>query len=528
MKLVTTQPTLPAFTTILMTSLAATAITATAQADVKLPTLFSPRMVLQRNAPIPIWGTADPDESITVRLGETEAKITAAADGRWRVNLPPRAAAMNLTLSVIGKNTLEFTDVAVGEVWICSGQSNMTFALKLSSGSEGAIKFSKDPGLRLFSVAQRTSETPLTDVSGRWYWSTPNTVPNFSAVAYFFGRELREKLGVPVGLIHTAWSGTTAESWTSRPMLDTLPATVPFVATWDKQVADYTPEVAAQKKLQYETETLPRWQALADKARADGKVAPPKPQPPTTPTDDKNRPANLFNGMIAPLMPYGIKGVIWYQGEANVTRANAYRALFPALIKDWRTRWGQGDFPFLWVQLANHRAPQQKPVEFDPRALLRDAQYSSLSVPNTGMATAVDLADIDNPMDNHPHNKLDVGLRLAFIALATQYGQHVPYSGPSFDKATFDGAKVKLSFKFTDGGLKVRGDKLTGFALKDPKGNWHWAEGLVEGDTVVLSSPTVPTPVAVRYNWAINPIGNLYNGTDLPALPFRTDTTSEQ
>jgi sialate O-acetylesterase len=228
--------------------------------------------------------------------------------------------------------------------------------------------------------------------------------------------------------------------------------------------------------------------------------------------------------MINPMIPYAIKGAIWYQGESNSGRAKEYATVFPAMINDWRTRWGQGDFPFLFVQLANYQAVQTKPVEPGGWPTIRESQARTLSLPHTGMATAIDLADADKPGDIHPKNKQDVGKRLAAVALATEYGQQVPYSGPAFDKFTVEGGKIRIRYKYTDGGLQIHGDKLNGFAIAGDTGDWQWADASVDGDSVVLSSPNVPNPTKVRYDWAINPIGNLYNGAGFPALPFRTDT----
>lgn len=502
-----------------------------AHADVKLSAMFSDNMVLQRNKNVPIWGTADPGEAVTVKMGDKAiAKTVAGPNGQWRVALPPQAAARSLILSVTGKNALVLNNVAVGEVWLCSGQSNMGFVMSRLNNADAEVQAASNPDIRLFNVPHNSQLEPQKDVKGQWDVCSPTVAKDISAVAYFFGRELQQKLGVPVGLIHSSWGGTVAEAWTSREALDAVPELKPIVVATDQRKASYPAELE-----KYNNETLPAWQAAADAAKAEGKPAPKKPGLPNPPTD-QNRSSNLYNGMIAPVLPYGIKGVIWYQGESNAGRATQYRTLFPTLIKDWRSRFGQGNFPFYWVQLANYQAVQTAPVELGGSVtpggrngwpLLREAQSLTLALPNTGMATAIDLADAANPSDIHPHNKQEVGRRLALIALTKDYGQHVPFEGPTFVSMSLEGGKARLKFRATEGGLKARGEKLTGFAIRGEGGDWKWADAVIEGDTVVVSNAEVAAPVAVRYGWASNPIGNLINGSDLPALPFRTDTASQ-
>jgi sialate O-acetylesterase len=397
----------------------------------------------------------------------------------------------------------------------------MGFSVANSLNSSADIASASDAGLRLFTVGRNPADTPQTDVLGQWSVSSPESVKNFSGVAYFFGRELRRNLRVPVGLIHSSWGGTTAEAWTSASALQAKPDLKVMITDWDKRTASYSDE---NSRRTYETTTLPLWQLQVEKAQSQGKRPPARPAAPVHPARSPNRPSNLFNGMVAPVIPYGIKGVIWYQGESNAGRAEQYRELFPALIRDWRKRWGQEDLPFLWVQLANYRAVQTAPVENDGWPLLREAQFLTLKLPYTGMATAIDLADADNPGDIHPKNKQDVGKRLALVALATEYGKDVVYSGPVFHKMAIDGSKARIAFKFTSGGLKPSGQKIRGFAVRGSDGAWQWADATIDGSSIIVSSPSVPIPTAVRYGWASNPIGNLYNGAGLPAVPFRTET----
>ncbi|RYG68051.1 sialate O-acetylesterase [bacterium] len=506
------------------------ALNSVAQADVKLPSLFSSNMVLQRDKAVPVWGTADPGESVTVKLGTSApVQTTADANGKWKVMLVAQPVARAVTMSVTGKNALVLDNVAVGEVWVCSGQSNMGFSMGRLRNPEQELQAATNPDLHLFNAVRTAELTPQDDIKGSWATSDPQSAKDFSAVAFFFGNELQRKLGVPVGLIHSSWGGTPAEAWTSREALAAVPELKQRLDESDQRKANYP---AALEK--YEKETLPAWQTAVDEAKAAGKAAPGKPGAPVKPTD-QNHATNLFNGMIAPLIPYGIKGAIWYQGESNSPRPIQYRTLFPTLIRDWRSRFGQGDFPFYWVQLANYQAVQTQPAE--PRGsntpggrngwpLLREAQALTLSLPNTGMATAIDLADADNPGDIHPHNKQEVGKRLALVALGKDYGQQQPFEGPMFVSMSLEGAKARLKFKGISGGLKSRGEKLQGFAVKSEGGEWAWADATIEGDTVVVSSAGGTVPVAVRYAWASNPIGNLANGAGLPAIPFRTDTTS--
>lgn len=499
-------------------------VLSTAHADVKLPAIFSDNLILQRNQPLPIWGTADPGEKVTVTLADSKAETTAGADGKWLVKLPARAAGENLELNVQGKNAVTFKNVVMGDVWICSGQSNMAFLVAGARNVKADIDAANYPNIRLFTVGRLPIDVPQTDTKGSWVPTTPRDAAAFSAVGYFFGREIHQKTGVPIGLIHTSWGGTPAEAWTSKDKLRTLPELKPLLDNWDARVAN-----APAAKEKYEKETLPAWEAAVAQAKAEGKPEPRKPNPPQD-AESPSRPANLFNGMINPLIPFAIKGAIWYQGESNAGAATVYRTLFPAMITDWRTRWGQGDFPFFWVQLANYQKVQTVPVEEGQSGwpMLREAQAMTLSLPHTGMATAIDLADADNPGDIHPKNKQDVGKRLAGIALSTEYGIPTPGAGPSYTGMMVEGGKIRLKFNNTNGGLKANGDTLKGFAIADDTGPWQWADAVVDGNSVVVSSAAVAAPTRVRYDWAINPIGNLVNGDGLPAYPFRTDTGSKQ
>jgi len=331
-----------------------------AHADVKLPALFGDNMVLQRGMAVPVWGEAAPNEKVTVQFAGQTKTTTAGDDGHWMIKLDPLAVTESAALQVNGNNAITINNVAVGEVWLASGQSNMEFRLSGASNAKEAIDASTDPQLRSFNVAKAVATEPQKDVKGQWQIAGPATSGGFTAVGYFFARELRRKLNVPVGLIHSSWGGTPAEAWTSNPALLADPDYKPMLEGWDKRVADYP---AAMEK--YKNETLPKWQEDVVKAKAEGKPEPRRPAEPPGPTN-QNRPAILYNAMIAPLVPYAMRGAIWYQGESNAGRAYQYRKLLPAMIADWRKAWGvtkPEDFPFYIVQLANFMAERPEPVE---------------------------------------------------------------------------------------------------------------------------------------------------------------------
>ena len=486
------------------------------RADVKLPACISDHMVLQRDLAVPIWGWADPGETVTVTIADQSRSATADKQGRWMVRLEKLAAGGPHTLKVAGSNTVAIEDVLVGEVWVCSGQSNMAMTVSRTVNAEKEIASSDYPQIRMFTSARTPAVEPASDVQGSWAVCTPQTVGGFSATGFYFGRELHNDLDVPIGLLHSSWGGTAVEAWTSlpaqqeiselQPVFDAWPA----VGKWNKRqaMAGYREKVAA-------------WEERAERLKEQGKKAPRKPTVPTDPALNQNRPANLFNGMINPLVPYGIRGAIWYQGERNAKGlAHLYQIQLPTLIADWRARWGQGDFPFLWAQLPNYKTPQAAPVENDPWVTVQEAMFKSLSVPNTGMAINIDVGEAK---DIHPKNKQAVGKRLAIWALAKTYGRsHVP-SGPLYDDVRFEGSKAVLRFRHVGSGLTAQGGELRGFAVAGQDRQFVVARARIVGDTVVVSSTDVSQPTAVRYAWAPNPDCNLYNEEGLPASPFRTD-----
>lgn len=635
-----------------------------ATAQIKLPAIFSDNMVLQRNAKIPIWGMGKPGQQITVKIHQQSKTTTADRDGKWRVDLAAMSAGGPYELTVSGAETIAFKKVMIGEVWLCSGQSNMEMPLVSTWATVNNFKTevaaANYPDLRLFIAKRAKSTKPRTDVESEgWKRCDSTSVKNFSATAYFFGRHLQQKLGVPVGLIQSAWGGTVVETWTSSATLKTVPDMAGFVklletspvdsifdesafaakmAAWNRQLDELdtaAPETGAAwnhpdfDDSSWKTMLLPNnWERaglpafdgivkfrkslqlpesfskqnlqlnlgpiddadvtyfngaqigatsiynqhrhyrvpadlpksgknviavrvldtggngglygkpetlnlLKDSTQAfslagewryqlgsDLQKLPPRPALTNTP----NRPTVLYNAMIAPLVPYAIRGTIWYQGESNAGRAYQYRTLFPLLIKDWRAHWGQGDFPFLFVQLANFRPAAVEPVD-DDWAELREAQTMAFSLPNTGMAVTIDIGDAN---DIHPGNKQDVGNRLALNARRLVYGENIAYSGPIYKSMKIEVNRIRLFFNHAQDGLMSKdGDKLQGFAIASEDRKFVWAEAMIDGKTVVVSSLQIAKPAAVRYAWAINPVCNLYNRAGLPASPFRTDAWAE-
>ena len=484
-------------------------------ADVRLPSIISDNMVLQQGKAVPIWGWADANEAVTVTgsWGSGKWKTTADQDGKWMVKIDTGKAGGPYEMTVSGKNPITIKNILVGEVWVCSGQSNMEFTVKQAKNSAEEIAEANNyPQLRQFLVGRKVIYTPMYNCNGKWQICSSQTAGTFTAAGYFFGRELNKQLNVPVGLINTSWGGTPAESWMSKEYLENDPNFQPILKKFEATSADIN-----ELKKKYR-EDMQKYDAVVPQLKAEGKPLPPRPEEPIGPGHPYS-PMGLYNGMIVPILPYGIRGAIWYQGESNAWRAYQYRTLFPAMIKNWRDAWHQGDFPFLFVQLANYMQSEPQPVESD-WAELREAQLMTLSVPNTGMAVTIDIGE----PDIHPKNKQDVGKRLALWALAKTYGKNIVYSGPIYKSMKVDGNKAILTFDNVGSGLMAKGDSLKGFAIAGADKKFVWADAKIEGDTVVASSDKVVSPASVRYAWAINPVCNLYNKEGLPATPFRTDT----
>ena len=630
--------------------------------NIKLTPLFTDNMVLQQKQKIVVWGTAGPGGEVIVELNGKQAKAVAGEDGKWKTMLPPMEAGGPYEMKITGEDTLTINNVMVGEVWICSGQSNMEMPLGGNGWShvnnwQQEVASADYPDIRLLIVKKEMANRPKDTFNSKgWEVCTPETVGEFSAVGYFFGRDLYEKIKVPVGLIETSWGGTVVEAWTSAEALKMIPEFVDTVkaieadmrtaeerlaaqkenkkiwpdkigniiknsGTWEHgyQKADFniggwktmnlptiweraglekvdgivwfardvnipsswkgkdltlslgrindydftwfngekvgrgvdvmdlrkykipgnlvkagrnriTVEVldiggngglygpAGEMKLLLGDKSIPltgKWKYKIDPKNVDVSKLPEKPDQ----NSGVNRPTVLYNAMIHPLLDYRIRGAIWYQGESNAERAYQYRYLFKTMINDWRKHWQEGDFPFYFVQLANFMQVKDKPVD-DSWAELREAQTMALELPNTGMAVTIDIGD---SIDIHPHNKQDVGKRLALVALHKTYGFDVPYSGPMYKEMKKEGNKIRIKFDHTDGGLVAKGGKLKGFAIAGKDKKFVWADAEIDGNDVVVWSDKVKEPVAVRYAWAANPVCNLYNGAGLPASPFRTD-----
>jgi sialate O-acetylesterase len=490
-----------------------------ALAEVKLPSIFSDHMVVQREAMVPVWGWADPGETVTVTIAGQSKSVTADARGDWSVKLDQLKAAGPLTLTVKGKNTLTVEDILIGEVWLASGQSNMQMGVNGVTNAWKEKATAKFPQIRMFTVARRTAIMPQTNCLGEWIICSPETVGNFSATAYFFGRELHQTLQTPVGLINASWGGTPIEAWTSMAAQEDKAELAAVLSTWRQKtgVPFDEPKALAQYQKQ-----MTVWTNVSEKAKAAGKKPPQQPKLPVAPRLQANHPANLFNGMIAPIIPYGIRGGIWYQGENNAhdDAAQLYALQLPLLIQDWRQRWNQGDFPFAWVQLPNFHRRTNDPAPRADWAVIRESMLRSLVVPHTGMAVAIDVGEPDNI---HPRDKQTIGKRLSLWARAEVYGEKIPFSGPVLKRHKIAGSEVTLSFEHTEGGLVAKDSQLTGFTIADSDNKWFWAEARIVGNQVIVSSPDVKSPMAVRYAWANNPACSLYNGAGLPAAPFRTD-----
>lgn len=489
--------------------------------ELRLPSVFGSHMVLQRDMPVPVWGWADAGETIEVRFRDQTQGTKADSNGRWSATLEPLSVGEAATLTVSGEGAkIEFADVLVGEVWVCSGQSNMQWSVTVSLDADLEAAAGDHPQVRLFQVPMVTATEPHEDVDAQWRVCTPETLPSFTAVGYYFGRNLQQVLQVPVGLVQTAWGGTRAEAWTSPEMMASVEELKPILTTWHETAAKYDPE-AAQRNHEG---ALAKWQDAAAKAKAEGKAVPRKPQPPQNPRRSPHHPSTLFNAMVAPLTPFAIRGAIWYQGESNANRAYQYRTLMPAMIQSWRDDWQQGEFPFYMVQLANFREIGDQPGESD-WAELREAQMMTTeALANVGVAC---ITDLGAAKDIHPRNKQDVGKRLARLALADVYGfdGKIVRSGPIYESLEIADGKALVHFK-TDGSPLASWyrEPLRGFAVAGADQKWVWAQAMIAGeDTVEVWNADVSAPVAVRYNWADNPQGNLYNAQMLPAYPFRTD-----
>lgn len=481
----------------------------TASAELKLPSIIGNHMVLQRDMDLPVWGWSDPGSTVTVSIAGQTQTAKAGEDGRWEATLTPLQVTPHALRMVIKSGTEEIvlSNIVIGEVWVCSGQSNMQWSVSQSNDPDLEIATANYPNIRLISVPQVGTQELQDDFKGNWEICTPATVGEFSGVGFFFGRQLHQTLGVPIGLIDNAWGGSAAEAWVPREVLEKDGRFGEYLKQWEEIEATFD----------FEAE-MAKWKEAAAKAKEAGKNAP---RPPRDQLRGQHRPGNLWAGVLNPIIGFGIRGTIWYQGESNAGRASLYDDLFALMITQWREAWGQGDFPFYWVQLADYRDEVSEPAESD-WAELRESQSKTLSLPNTGQAVIYDLGE---GRDIHPRDKQNVAKRLARIALARDYGMGIHYLNPSFESMEIKENKAILTFKDVGSTLYSFDTRdVIGFTIAGEDRVWHPATATISGNNKVeVSSPDVPNPVAVRYAWATNPIANLQSREGLPVDPFRTD-----
>lgn len=491
-------------------------------ADVWLPAVIGEHMVLQRETEVPIWGKAEPGERVTVSADWLDKPVatTTNSGGWWRVPLLTPGAGGPHSITIAGNNKITLENVMIGEVWVCSGQSNMEWSVSAAEHAEEEAAAAKHPRIRLFHVRRATSGQPLTDLNAKWAECSPEQVKGFSAVAYFFGRELHRELDVPIGLIATSWGGTRIEPWTPPTGFAAVPALTEVTRQIDKANGEYREAVKASLG------AIEDWTRAARKAVSAGGPIPTKPALPKHELDSHAQPTGLYNAMVHPLVPFGIRGAIWYQGEANRFDGMMYHDKMKGLIAGWRQQWSRGDFPFLYVQLAPFRYQRHDAknelgsVTNLPR--IWEAQAATLAVPNTGMAVTTDIGNIE---DIHPRNKQDVGRRLALWALAKTYSRDgLVHSGPLFKSMAVEGSRIRLRFDHTGSGLASRdGSSLSWFTIAGADREFVEAEANADDDSVIVSSVLVPEPVAVRFGWHELAEPNLMNKEGLPASPFRTD-----
>lgn len=473
-----------------------------AQADVQLPNVFGSHMVLQQGQKNKVWGRAEAGEVVTVNIDQQSHKVTAGADGTWEILLDPLSVGGPLTMTIKGKNTVVFEDVLVGEVWICSGQSNMQWSVNASNDADLEKATAKFPRIRMINFPQVGTQETVWTHDRPWQVCSPSTVGDFSAVGYFFARQLHQTLDVPIGMINNAWGGSSCEAWVRRDILASDPQYQPLLDRWSE-----TEKTAATlaAKVEPTDEEKKQLKNLQSSLRGNA------------------RPGNIYHGVLKSHLGYGIRGAIWYQGESNADRAYQYRDLFPLMIDSWRKEWKQGDFPFYWVQLADFKAEKAEPGESD-WAELREAQTMTMKrLPKTGEAVIIDIGE---GKDIHPRNKVDVGRRLARLALANDYSvPGIASRSPIYQAMTKDGGKITLAFEHVTGGWRPFDvNELRGFTIAGEDKKFVPAQAKILPDgRIEVSSDQVTSPAAVRYAWADNPICNLFSGAGLPLTPFRTD-----
>ncbi|MEQ1761531.1 MAG: sialate O-acetylesterase [Pyrinomonadaceae bacterium] len=487
-----------------------------AVAEVKVPDVIASSMVLQQGQAIPIWGTADAGESVTVTFAGKKKTVVAGADGKWRVDIGKfEASAGPRSMTIAGKNAIELKDILVGEVWLVSGQSNMQWRVVESTGGEAAIAAANHPNIRLFNVSREVAFKKKQGPLATWLPTTPENVKDFSGAGYFFALELQKDLKVPVGIINSSYGGSQAEAWTPVSYLNASPDLKPAV--------DRTQVWAAERekvRVDY-AEAIKKWREDSDKARASGVRPSPSPGVPDALRDYRIA-SSIYDGMIEPLIPFAIRGAVWYQGESNEARAEQYAILLPVMIRSWRERWGSPAMPFGIIQLPNYRRQNAEPEDSAWSHLREYQRRTAIADKHNGLIVTIDIGEAS---DIHPKNKLDVGKRMSIWALRNVYGRRV-MEAPTLVSHHVSNGKVYLTFKDIGAGLKLRsGDKLEEFAIAGADRKWYWAEAKIVGkDRIELSSSAVTDPQAARYAFNLNPKNpNLTNDSGLPASPFRTD-----
>ena len=508
----------------LMFALLGAAVSIPVQAALEIEPLFGSGMVVQRDKPIPLWGQVAPGQTVTVQEGVATKSVVAGADGRWKIVLPARPAGLIPDIVITtGSEKITLTNLLAGDVWLCCGQSNMEWNLGNARDAATELKNADHRQLRLFMVDKRVSDVPLRDLTGQWQVSSAQSAKPFSAVGYFFGRDLQQELNVPIGLIQCCWGGTGSEPWTPMELIQADPNYAPFL----KQLAEYRanyPNII----IKYDAD-MKAWEQKAAKAKANGTKLPEKPLSMPPPDNNHKGAAGLFNGMVAPLIGLPVKGALWSQGESSFSRMKFYRKFVADMFAEWWRRWNVSDYPVIVIQLANYEPVQANSGE-SVRAEFREVQVQlAKTLPRAGLVTTIDVGEADTI---HPLNKQDVGHRTMLAALKTAYGRNVVASGPTCESVVFQGAIAKVKFSNLGDGLVVgrkgEGGTLKGFALAGADKKWCWADANISGDEVTVRSDAVVKPVALRYAWAANPVCNLYNRNGLPAVPFRTDGNGEK
>ena len=497
-------------------------------AELKLPSFFNHQMVLQRNKPVSIWGWADANTQVDVAFKGNAVSTKANGDGRWQVTLPAMKASdqgMNMVIEN-GKDRVEIQNILIGEVWFASGQSNMAFKLQSSLDAKTDLPKSKNQAIRFFLATNTPASQPQTNITGTWNLSSPETSGKFSAVAYYFAKQINQETGIPVGIIQSCWGGKRSECYTSREAMLSNPHGKKMIAELDRAAESFDP-VAAKKK---HDAAMATWEKRVAKVRIQNKNKetserariPRRPQPTKPIYENERNPTVLYNGMIHPFVGYTMRGAIWYQGEANAKAglADIYQEMFTLMIQDWRNRWGD-DFPFYFVQLANFKSVTSDPGQQSDWATVQDQQRKTLELVGTGMAT---INDVGDAKDIHPKNKKTVGLRLARWALNNDYQKPVTVSGPLYKSSRVDDGKMIIEFVHTGNGLKTSdGKPLQRFEITGDNQTWHWADAKISNNTIIVSCAQVLKPTTVRYAWAANPAGaNLVNSENLPASVFST------